>query len=88
MSKTVPSNPKEYLIKAKFYRAVSLVFVVLGLVVFMVLYMANVEGRLMEALKNPFTLLLFIIPFLPAAVLSFIADRFEKKYKKLSGDKT
>ena len=88
MNKNTPTNPKEYLIKAKFYRAVSMVFVVLGLVVFMILYIANIEGRLMEALKNPFTLCLFIIPFLPAAVLSYIADRFEKKYQKLSGDKS
>lgn len=61
-----------------------MVFVALGLVVFMLLYIANVEGRLMEALKNPFTIGMFIIPFLPAAVLSVLADRNEKKYIKLT----
>ena len=87
MAKTppVPVNPKEFLIKAKFYRAVSMVFVVLGLIIFMILYVANVEGHLIEALKNPFTLGMFIIPFLPAAVLSIIADKNEKKYIKLTG---
>ncbi len=84
---TGPTNPKEFLIKSKFYKAVSLVFVVLGLVVFMILYVANVEGRLMEALKNPFTIGMFIIPFLPAAILSFMADRNEKKYNKLTQGK-
>jgi len=87
MAKKEPANPKEYLIKAKFYKGVSLLFVVLGLVVFMILYMANIEGRLMEALKNPFTLGIFLLPFLPAAVLSFMADNYEKKYKKLTGEK-
>lgn len=83
---SVPTNPREFLIKAKLYRAISMVFVILGLVVFMILYVANVEGRLMEALKNPFTLGMFVIPFLPAAVLSIIADRNEKKYIKLTGN--
>ncbi len=82
-----PTNPKEYLIKSKFYRAVSLVFVVLGLVVFMIIYVSTVEGRIMEALKNPFTIGMFIIPFLPAAVLSIMADRNEKKYHKLTQGK-
>lgn len=82
-----PVNPKEYLIKAKFYRVVSMIFVALGLVVFMILYVNTVEGRVMEALKNPMTLGMFIVPFLPAAVLSIIADKNEKKYIKLTGQK-
>lgn len=77
-----PVNPKEYLIKSKFYRAVSLVFVVIGLIAFLMLYIANVEGRVMEALKNPVTILFFIIPFLPAIVLSMLASKNEKKYLK------
>ena len=85
---TAPVNPKEFLIKSKFYRGVSLVFVVLGIVVFMILYNANVEGRLIEALKTPFTIAMFVVPFLPAAVLSYMASKYEKKYLKLSpGDK-
>ena len=81
---TAPVNPKEYLIKAKFYRVVSYIFIALGFVIFMILYAANVEGRLMEALKNPFTIGMFIVPFLPAAVLSILSDRNEKKYNKLT----
>ena len=76
-------NPKEYLIRAKFYRTFSLIFVVLGIIIFSFLYVANVDGRLIAALKNPFTLGIFIIPFLPAAVLSFLAARNEKRYYKL-----
>lgn len=88
MAKTTePVNPKEYLIKSKFYKVASMVFVVLGLVVFMVLYIANIEGRFMEALKNPFTIGIVIIPFLPAAVLSILSDRNEKKYLKLTEKK-
>ena len=88
MAKTaITVNPKEYLIKAKIYRVASMVFVALGLVVFMILYVNTIEGRVMEALKNPMTLGIFIVPFLPAAVLSFIADKNEKKYIKITGQK-
>lgn len=79
-----PANPKEYLIRSKFYKAASIVFIVIGLIAFMVLYVANVEGRVMEALKNPVTILFFIIPFLPAIVLSMLSSKNEKKYLKMT----
>ena len=77
-----PINPKEYLLKSKFYKGAALVFVVLGLVIFMILYVANIEGHMMEALKNPFTIFIVVVPFMPAAVLSLLADKNEKKYFK------
>lgn len=79
------TNPKEYLIKSKLYKGASIVFVILGLIVFMILYISNVEGRVLEALRNPFTLLMFVVPFLPAIVLSMVASKNEKKYLKLTG---
>ncbi len=66
--------------KSKLYRTFSLVFVTLGIFVFCFMYVNNVDGRLMDALKDPTTIGIFLIPFLPAAALSFIADRYEKKY--------
>lgn len=75
---------QEYLIKAKLYRFMSLVFVTLGIFVFCALYIQNVEGKLVEALKNPMTIAIFLVPFFPAAVLSFLADSAEKKYKKMT----
>ncbi len=75
---------QEYMIKAKLYRFMSLVFVTLGVFVFCVLYVQNIEGKLVEALKNPMTIAIFLVPFFPAAVLSFLADSAEKKYKKMT----
>lgn len=77
-------SAQEYLIKAKLYRFMSLVFVTLGIFVFCALYIQNVEGKLVEALKNPMTIAIFLVPFFPAAVLSFLADSAEKKYKKMT----
>ena len=74
---------QEYLIKSKLYRFVSLFFVTLGVLIFCVMYVQNVEGRLIEALKDPMTIFIFLVPFVPAAVLTFLADGAEKKYKKM-----
>ncbi len=75
---------QEYLIKSKLYRIVSLVFVTIGVIIFAIMYIQNVEGRLMQALKDPATIAIFLIPFIPAAIMSLLADSAEKKYKKMS----
>ena len=76
-------SAQEYLIKSKLYRFVSLLFVTLGVLIFCVMYVQNVEGRLIEALKDPMTILLFLVPFIPAAILTLLADGAEKKYRKM-----
>jgi glucan phosphoethanolaminetransferase (alkaline phosphatase superfamily) len=75
---------QEYLVKSKLYRFVSILFAVLGVLVFAVLYVKNVEGRVLEALKDPMIILLFIVPFLPAVCLSFLSNSAEKKYLKMT----
>ena len=77
---TAPTDPRELLIKSKLYRTFSLVFVTIGIFLFCYMYVSNVSGRLMDALRDPLTILIFLIPFLPAAVLTWVADKFEKKY--------
>lgn len=73
----------EYLVKVKLYRFVSLLFVTLGIFIFCIMYVQNVEGKLIQALRDPMTITVFLVPFIPAAVLTFLADSAEKKYKKL-----
>jgi len=80
-------DPRTYYIKAKVYRFTSLLFVTLGIFVFCILYVKNVDGRLMEALRDPYTIFYFLVPFVPGAVLTYLADRAEKKYKSLSDKK-
>lgn len=75
---------QEYLIKSKLYRFVSYFFVGLGLLVFCILYVQNVEGRLLQALKHPMIVAVFLVPFFPAIVLTLLADRAEKKYQKMT----
>lgn len=61
----------------------SLLFVTLGIFIFCILYIQNVEGRLVDALKDPFTIIIFLFPFVPAAVLTMLADSAEKKYRQM-----
>jgi hypothetical protein len=74
---------QEYLVKSKLYRFMSLLFVTLGIFIFCALYIQNVEGRLVDALKDPVTVLIFLFPFVPAAVLTMLADSAEKKYRQM-----
>jgi len=76
-------TPQEYLVKSKLYRFMSLLFITIGIFVFCVMYVQNVEGKLLQALKDPMVITVFLVPFFPAAVLSFLADRSEKKYIKM-----
>lgn len=80
-------SPAEYLVKAKLYRFTSLLFVTIGIFVFCVMYVQNIEGKLLQALKDPMTISVFLVPFIPAAVLTFLADSAEKKYRQLTRSK-
>jgi xanthine/uracil/vitamin C permease (AzgA family) len=73
--------------KAKLLRFFALVFAVVGLVIFIVLYMRNVQGSFFSAMTNPFVIIMVIFPFLPAVVLSWKANKLEAEYKKLTQKK-
>lgn len=81
-------TPREYILKAKLYRFVSLIFITIGVLVFCVMYIQNVEGRLLEALRDPMTVSIFLIPFVPAAVLTILADKNERKGRDLMNKDT
>ncbi|HPQ50168.1 MAG: hypothetical protein KDJ26_00130 [Alphaproteobacteria bacterium] len=76
-------DPNVYFVKAKVYRFTSLLFITIGIIVFCILYVKNIDGKLLESLKNPSTIFYFLVPFGPGAVLTILADRAEKKYRDL-----
>lgn len=71
------------LLKARLYRLAAFVFAVMGLVVFAVLYFQNMQGNLLNALRDPYFIVVVGFPFLPAAVLSWMAVSSERKAGKL-----
>ena len=68
-------------------RFFALVFALAGMVVFIVLYLQNVGGTFFSALTNPFIITIILVPFLPAVVLSFLAQRAEREYLRKYGNK-
>ena len=63
-----------------------LVFAVIGLLLFIFMYIRYIEGRFYEAMQDPSVIVILIVPFIPAAVLSFIASRLEKKLMRYIDD--
>ena len=76
----IDPKARELVLKAKIFRFFALVFALAGMVIFVVLYFQNVEGAFLSALTNPFIIFIVLVPFLPAAVLSFLASRLEREY--------
>lgn len=75
------------MLKARLLRFFAFVFACVGIVVFIALYFQNVEGSFLSALTNPFIVTIILVPFLPAAVLSFMASRAERQYLDKYGRK-
>lgn len=75
---------RSLLIKSRLYRFFALAFALIGVVVFLILYFKNVEGHLFEALMHPSIIAMILIPFLPAVVLSLMAQHLEQKFMKLA----
>lgn len=71
------------LIKSKVYRLFALVFALVGITVFIVLYLKNIEGQFFDSLRSPMTIVILVFPFLPAAVLSWLANKQEKAFMTL-----
>lgn len=64
----------------------AVVFALVGLVIFIILYMKNMDGKVADALRDPSTILVVLVPFLPAVVLSFMATRAESALKRMIED--
>lgn len=66
--------------RSRLYRVFALITAVVGLIIFVILYFQNIEGRMDEAIREPQTIVLIVLPFLPAAVLSIMAERAQKRF--------
>lgn len=80
---------RSLLMKSKLYRMFALFFAVMGVVIFVSLFVSHVDGNFIKALSDPTTIAVVLVPFLPAVVLSLLAQRTEKKFAALKPhDKT
>lgn len=74
---------RKCLIKARLYRIFAVLFACVGLLLFVLLYLRNVEGRIFQAFQDPMMAVILLVPFLPAAILSLISRRLENRYFRL-----
>ena len=71
------------LIKSRLYRYFALAFALMGVVIFIFLYFRHIEGNLVQALQSPSIIAIIVVPFLPAFVLSLLAQNLERKFARL-----
>jgi hypothetical protein len=80
MSKQKSNEARRLAMKARVYRSIALLFVIVGILIFAHLYTSKVQGHFLKAIQDPFTITIFLFPFIPAVFLSWIANVYEKKY--------
>jgi hypothetical protein len=74
---------RKIIIRARVYRLFAILFAGAGVIIFVILYLQQMEGDIVNALKDRAFLTILLLPFLPAFILSLIAKRLESKYFKL-----
>jgi hypothetical protein len=79
---------RELLIKTRVYRFFALAFALMGTVIFIFLYFKHLDGRLLEALTDLKTVVMIVVPFLPAAVLAALSAKTESKFYELLHDQS
>ena len=78
-----PQEIREQYYKARTYNWFSIGFGVMGLGVFGMMFQRYVVPRPLDALQDPSTLMVFLFPFVPAVVMSFIARRADKRFRAM-----
>ncbi|PJB71767.1 MAG: hypothetical protein CO093_04455 [Alphaproteobacteria bacterium CG_4_9_14_3_um_filter_47_13] len=83
MDEKIRLQARELLLRSRIYRFVALCFAAIGLVIFIILYFRVIDGDIMQALRKPSFIVITIVPFLPAFILSRMSIRAGNKLMKL-----
>ena len=78
MDEEIRLKAREYLLKTRLYRFIALCFLIAGVALFIVLYLRYIQGDALAALRQPVLVLILLIPFIPAAVLTSMAGKAQK----------
>lgn len=70
---------KELRVKFWFYRIGALFFIGFGLLWLALWYSLNAKGDFLAALRDPIFAVMLLVPFIPAMIFSWLAERTEKK---------
>ena len=78
-------DPKVLLVTAKILQLCADIFAVFGLFLVAFIYFTHFKGHVMEALRDPSSVALVLISFLPAAVMAWQASEKRKQAQILLG---
>lgn len=74
---------RKLLMKSKLYRAAAILFAIMGVIMLINFYLSKIDGRFVEAMSNPYTIVMLLIPFLPTFVMSLLAQKAERQFAAL-----
>lgn len=77
----MPSNARRVILRSRFYRIFAILFVGVGSILFLALFLGRGEGG--DSLSHLHLALLLVLPFLPAAFLSWYSTYLERKYFRI-----
>lgn len=78
-NKSARAMAKEFVIQIRLYRMFAGLLTLAGFVIFAYFYFAHIQTRFFEAITDPGTIGMVLIPFVPAGIFIFFAGRAEKK---------
>lgn len=70
------------LIKAKVLQVFADIFAVFGIFMFIYIYLTQYQNNPAKALQDPTFVITILVPFIPAAVLAFVASRKRAKIRQ------
>ena len=78
---------RKYLVRAKAYRLIGILFALVGIGVFAMLYLRlSGSGQFLAAMMDPFLIGVVLFPFVPAFFLTMMGQMSEKKVVKIIED--
>lgn len=79
----IRGKARELLIRSKVYRILALVFLAVGGAVMFAVYMKRIDGQVLTALTDPVTVLLIVVPFLPALVFEWKSRKSRDAFEEM-----
>jgi hypothetical protein len=80
---TMKDKARELLIAAKIFQFCADIFAIFGLFLFAYIYFTNFKDNPFAALQSPYFVVTVLIPFIPAAAMSFIASKKRSQLRAL-----
>lgn len=74
---------RELLIAAKIFQMCADIFALFGIFLFAYIYFTNFRDNPFGALQSPYFIVTVLIPFIPAAVMAYVASKKRKQLRTL-----